>query len=79
MQYQVTGRYKSDVGHYQGGEIIELTDAEAAWFERDVPGLMVPYVVPAEAETTLPDAPPMDRMMKAAPKKRGKGGDDGGS
>lgn len=72
MRYLVTGRYKSDAGSFAAGDIIELTAEQAAWFNRDVPGLMVPVTEPA-VEPTLPDAPPMDRMIKNAPKKRGKG------
>lgn len=69
MKFTVTQRYKSDAGQFEAGDIIEMSAADAAWFNRDVAGLLVPYE-PAER---APDAPPNDRMMKGAPKKRGKG------
>jgi hypothetical protein len=54
------------MGVFGQGQVVDITPEQAAWFNRDSPGVLAPI----EAGTRAPDAPAHDRMMK--PKRRRK-------
>lgn len=74
--YRFNHSYKSNVGTWGKGETAELPDALAAHLLTDSPGCISPVKPKPEPEsepdddTRAADAPPHDRQVKAAPKKR---------
>lgn len=73
MKYQVVRKiettFRYEPVEWQPGEVVELSEEDAAWFNRDSEGCLIPVV-----ETQSVDAPPQDRMVKRAPRKRNQSG-----
>jgi len=73
MRYKFTRRYISGAGHYGAGQVVDMDERLAAWFNRDDPGCLVPFVpenVTTTEEVRAVDAPEHDRMERG--KKRRK-------
>lgn len=73
--YKAQWRYRSGSGQFDESEIVQLEEEQAASFNRDSPGVLVPM---SDAENPLPAegrviaGPPHDRMMTGENlKKRG--------
>ncbi len=66
--YRFTRRYRSHLGTWKAGEVVVFDDTTAAWLNRDSPGCIEPVEEPERAM----DAPPQDRQVKRAPRKRSK-------
>jgi len=61
MKYIVQWNYRSSYGAFTEGETVDVTEEEAAAFNRDSPG-----VLQIEPETRIEPAPPYDRMVKTS-------------
>lgn len=62
--YTITRRYTSSIGGpWQGGEVVDLTDAQAAALDADSPGVVVPLV------RAVPEAEPGEPPAETAPKR----------
>lgn len=61
MRWVYQWDYRSSYGAGQRGDVVELSEAEAAAINRDSPGVLVP-----EGETRSVEAPPSDRMQRRA-------------
>ncbi len=62
--YKAQWRYRSSLGSFDEGEILPLEEEQAAHFNRDSPGVLVP--VPSkspEVEGRALSGPPQHRMM----------------
>lgn len=66
MRYKFLKRYRFGQKSYRPGDVAELTENEARHINQDEPGT----VVLAEVITRTLEAPPQDRQVRAAPKKR---------
>lgn len=73
--------YRNATVHYRAGADIEVSEQEAAWLNRDAPGVFEPYVKPVEKPVEEPteealekaiEEPPVDKMLKSAPMKKGR-------
>jgi hypothetical protein len=74
MRYIMTAYYKSHVGEYQAGTVLDIADADfAAWLTRDSMGALQPIVdaPPAPVVERASDKPQHDRQMKTPKNKRG--------
>lgn len=64
-EYQAQWRYYSLTGQFDEGDVVQLEEEKAAWFNRDSPGILVPM---PDAEDPVPAAgralggPPQNRM-----------------
>jgi hypothetical protein len=68
--YTVQWNYRTQSrGPWAGGEVIDISDAEAIAINKDSPGVLVPVRVAAPAARVL-DAAPNDRMVKGAGRRR---------
>ena len=74
MRYIVQFTYKSERAEWQPGQIVELPEDEAAWFNRDAKGVLA-LIVEAPPEPVVEEhaveQPPHDRMVRRAAR-RGK-------
>ena len=81
-KYKAQWRYRSGAGQFEEGEVVQLEVEQAAWFNRDSSGVLVPMPDtegPTPAEGRVITGPPHDRMMTAENlKKRGLPEDSGG-
>ena len=80
-EYKAQWRYRSGAGVFDENEIIQLDEAQAAWFNEDSPGVLVPM---PDAEDPVPakgramTGPPQHRMETGEHlKKRGLSEDSG--
>ena len=74
--YTFTQRYRSSYGRGDEGDQVEMTEAQAADINRDAPGTLVSHTAKADdAETRALDAPPKNRQVTGASKRRKTGGD----
>lgn len=67
MKYKFTRRYISGAGHFGAGQVVDMDEQLAAWFNRDDPGCLVPFVDEAmttTAEERAPEAPEHNRMER---------------
>lgn len=67
--YVAQWRYRSGLGNFSEGDVIECTEDEAAWFNRDSPGVLVPKPEsssnpPEGVEGRALQGPPQDRMFR---------------
>jgi hypothetical protein len=76
-RYLVTRYYRSHIGEFQKGKVLELEDDLAAWMNRDSKGVLelIPPNPPAEivaapAPERAIEQPPKDRMVRGAKKRR---------
>ena len=68
--YTVQWNYRTDrLGPWAGGEVVDISDAEAIAVNHDSPGVLVPVRVAAPAARVL-DTAPVDRMVKGAGRRR---------
>lgn len=68
--YTVQWNYRTNrLGPWAGGEVVDISDAEAIAVNHDSPGVLVPVRVSAPAARIL-DAAPVDRMVKGASRRR---------
>jgi len=58
-RYRLTKSFTSSLGPRLAGEVIEITEVEAAWILRASPGVLEPLAEARDVET-----PPHDRMMR---------------
>lgn len=73
-RYRFIKKYQSGYGQWSPGDEIDLTEAEAEWFNRDVDGCLEPVKAEPEHEPDEDDAPdeairaidspPSDRQVK---------------
>lgn len=71
-EYKAQWRYRSAAGIFDEGEVILLSEEQAAWYNGDSPGVLVLYEKPAPAEGRAFESPPHDRMLRSeVVKKRG--------
>lgn len=63
MRLQVTGRYRSGYGSYEAGQVIDMTEEQAAILLRDSPGTFIAYT---ETDTSVEAA---DRSMRGGRKR----------
>lgn len=76
-RYRFVKKYRSDRGQWSAGDEVDLTEAEADWFNRDVVDCLEPVTPKVEDpepeededsdpddETRAIDAPPSDRQVK---------------
>jgi hypothetical protein len=67
VKLKVLVDYKSHRAAYEKGQEIDIDEALALWLQDDAPGCFEEIV-----EKAL-DEPPADKMVKSAPKKKGRG------
>lgn len=78
MRYIVKRDYKSHIGEYRAGQVLDIADPEyAAWLARDMGGYLeavveTPPVAPPVTEQPVRAvaAAPQDRMVKRASKRK---------
>jgi hypothetical protein len=68
-EYVFTQRYRSSYGHGDQGDVVDLTEAEAADINRDAPGTL--EVVEAKARAVK--EAPKNRQVTAAANRAAKG------
>lgn len=73
-QYTFTQRYRSSYGQGDEGDVVDLTEQQAADINRDSPGTLAPVVDEPDAETRALDAPPKNRQVTGG-RKRGQKAD----
>ena len=73
MQFQFTRPYRSSAGAFGAGQIVDMTEDLAAWFNRDDHGILVPYVasnVTTTEEVRSAEAPEHDRMERKSKRRK---------
>lgn len=65
-KFRVTQNYRSGLGIFDAGDVVELADDFAAHINRDAPGTLEPAYEALPPAERAPDAPPADRMVKSA-------------
>ena len=63
-KYRVLKDYRSHITSLKAGDVLELIDQLADWFNRDAPGTLEEIILEP------PEAPQVDRMVKAPGRKR---------
>ena len=63
-KYRVLHDYRSSALQFNAGDVVELIPALADWVNRDSPGTL------EEIKPAPPEAPQVDRMVKAPGRKR---------
>lgn len=71
-EYRFTQRYRSSYGAGDEGDVVDLTDEQAADINRDSPGTLVPV----EAEQRAVEKAPANRQVTGAKNRGEKGGGD---
>ncbi len=67
MRLEVLHSYRSRDLSYEAGQVIEVDTERAAFLMRDAPGCFREAV---PAETKALDAPPVDKQVKRAPRRK---------
>ena len=65
-EYKVQWQYKSGTGQFDAGDVIQIEEEQAAWFNHDSPGILVPLPDaedPVSAEGRALSGPPLHRMI----------------
>jgi len=65
--------YSNKQFSFEAGQVFEVDEVTARWLQADSPGAFVPVVGPAEPEVKAPEAPPVDKMVKAPGRKKSVG------
>lgn len=74
--YQFQQTYRSSYGRGDEGDVVDLTEQQAADINRDAPGTLVPHTAkPDDAETRALDAPPANRQVTGGRKRGQKAGE----
>lgn len=72
--YTFTHRYRSSYGEGDEGDVVELSELDAATINRDSPGTLAAVEPGPEPETRAIKDAPQDRQVKAARNRANKGG-----
>jgi hypothetical protein len=67
IRLKVIHDYRCGALYYESGSVIDVPADTGAWLQRDAPEAFVPY---KEPEEKAPEAPPMDKMMNRAPRRK---------
>jgi hypothetical protein len=72
MKLRLLRDYNSDRGSFKKGEVVELTEPQAMWFlfESSDPKSFEVYHEPPITPDKAVDEPPVDKMIKKAPRKK---------
>jgi hypothetical protein len=71
MRYIVNRDYKSHVGEYRSGQILEISDSEyAAWLTRDMGGYLEPITPPVPIAPPVVAAPEVPVTPPSTPKRQ---------
>lgn len=68
-KYRVLKDYRSHMAQLCAGDVVEFIEQLADWFNRDAPGTLE-EIKPEVKKPEPPEAPQVDRMVKAPGRKR---------